>query len=183
MYCPTHSRSFPKWDDVCSRVLHIARLESIENGVERMGAMEAYARERAGEGLEEQLASVEDSRERWKVIAAARDLTEEECRILRTLCRERRAAWLRMLRLIKKQLKRPLNDPEYLALWRALLLPDVLKKRRDGEYHRRQVPRTRGRLHASSPQMADRHLSSRCGARRDSTHVVHGPLPMGRGES
>ena len=76
MYCPTHSRSFPKWDDVCSRMLHIARLESIENGVERMGAMEAYARERAGESLEEQLASIEDSRERWKVIAAARDLTD-----------------------------------------------------------------------------------------------------------
>ena len=133
MYCPTHSRSFPKWDDVCSRVLHIARLESIENGVERMGAMEAYARERAGESLEEQLASVEDSRERWKVIAAARDLTEGECRILRTLCRERRAAWLRMLRL-KKQLKRPLSDPEYLALWYALLLPDVLKKCRDDQY-------------------------------------------------
>ena len=132
MYCPTHSRSFPKWDDVCSRVLHITRLDSIKDAGERMRAIEAYARVRAGESLEEQLASVEDPGERWKVIAAARDLTEEERRILRTLCRERRAAWLRMLRL-KKQLKRPLSDPEYLALWYALLLPDVLKKRRDGE--------------------------------------------------
>lgn len=132
MYCPTHSRSFPKWDDVCCRVRKLTRLESIRGTGERLRAIAAYAKERAGESLEEQLASIEDPQERWKVIAAACDITDEECRILRTLCRERRAAWLRMIRL-KKQLDQPLNDTEYRALWNALLLPDALKKRRDGQ--------------------------------------------------
>ena len=133
MYCPAHNRSFPEWDDVCSRVLHITRLESIRDAGERIRAIEAYARERAGESLEEQLASMEDPQVRWQVIAAACDITDEECRILRTLCRERRAAWLKMIRL-NRQLDQPLNNTEYGALWHALLLPDVLKRRRDGEY-------------------------------------------------
>ncbi|MCY4355081.1 MAG: hypothetical protein OXC09_09925 [Truepera sp.] len=105
----------------------------IRDAGERIRAIEAYARERAGEGLDKRLASIEDPQERWKTIAATCDLTEEECRILRTLCRERRAAWLRMIRL-NRQLKQPMNNTEYRALWNVLLLPDVLKRRRDGQH-------------------------------------------------
>ena len=127
-----YSRSNPEWNEVFAKVREAYQLRFIEDPVERMRAIEAHAKERTGESLEEQLASIEDPRERWKITAATGSITDEEQRILRTPCKERWAAWQRM-RQFQEERNHPMNDPEYLALWYALLLPDVLKKRRDGE--------------------------------------------------
>ena len=127
-----YSRSNPEWNEVFAEVREAYQLRFIEDPVERMRAIEAHAKERTGESLKEQLASIEDLRERWKITAATGNITDGEQRILRTPCKERWAAWQRM-RQLQEERNHPMNDPEYLALWRALLLPDVLKKRRDGE--------------------------------------------------
>ncbi len=128
-----YSRSNPEWNEVFAEVREAYQLRFIEDPVERVRAIEAHAKERTGESLEEQLASIEDPRERWKIAAATGNITDEEQRILRTPCKERWAAWQSM-RQLKEERNHPMNDPEYLALWYALLLPDVLKKRRDGQY-------------------------------------------------
>ncbi len=127
-----YSRSNPEWNEVFAEVREAYQLRFIEDPVERVRAIEAHAKERTGESLEEQLASIEDPRERWKIAAATGNITDEEQRILRTPCKERWAAWQSM-RQLKEERNHPMNDPEYLALWYALLLPGVLKKRRDGE--------------------------------------------------